>query len=142
MRDKEYIGTGWKFPPAFSKASYTAEMISGADDIKESLRILFSTMQGERIMLPDYGSGLRAMLYENLNNTIINLMKFRIDQAILFFEPRIDVESIDIRQENPENEGLVLVDVTYIISASNERANMVYPFYLNEGTSVPSQYLS
>jgi phage baseplate assembly protein W len=139
MKRDAYIGTGWKFPPAFSKADYSAAMVSGEEDIRESLYILLSTMQGERIMLPEYGAGLRPMLYENLNNTLIHLMKNKISQAILFYEPRIGTETIDVTHDT-STEGLVWINIAYTISVSNERANMVYPFYLTEGTNIPFKY--
>jgi len=139
MKSNAYIGTGWKFPPAFSKEDYSAEMISGPDDIRESLYILLSTIQGERTMLPDYGSSLRPMIYENINNTIIHRMKNKIEQAILFYEPRITTNGIEVTPD-ATTDGLVLIDITYTISLSNERANMVYPFYLTEGTSVNYKY--
>lgn len=139
MKNDAFLGTGWKFPPVFSKGDYSAEMISGPDDIRESLYILLSTMQGERIMLPDYGSSLRPMLYENLSNTLTHLMKSKIDLAILYYEPRITTNNIEVTQD-PGTEGLVWIDITYTIGTTNERANMVYPFYLTEGTNVRFMY--
>jgi phage baseplate assembly protein W len=135
----DIIGTGWKFPPAFNKDTYSAAMVAGPEDIRESLQILITTVQGERIMLPDYGSGLQSMLYENVTNTLIHLMKDKINQAILYFEPRVTTDNIDITVD-PDTEGLIWINVSYTISVSNERANMVYPYYLTEGTSVSYKY--
>jgi phage baseplate assembly protein W len=135
MRSDAFLGTGWSFPPVFSKADYSAGMVSGPDDIRESLYILFSTLQGERIMLPDYGSSLGSLLYENLNNTIAHLLKEKLGQAILMYEPRVTVDDIDIT-EGTADEGCVWISIGYTIGGSNERANMVYPFYLTEGTNV------
>lgn len=139
MDSAAYIGTGWKFPPEFSKADYGAVMVSGPEDIRESLYVLLFTLQGERVMLPEYGSGLNPMLYENLNNSLIHLMKDKINQAILYYEPRIVVDDIAITTD-PGTTGMVWIDITYTISVSNERANMVYPFYLTEGTNVRFPY--
>src|SRR5581483_9991958 len=106
MKNDACLGTGWKFPPTFNKIDYSAAMVGGPDDIRESLYVLLSTMQGERIMLPLFGAGLRPLLYENISNTLINLMKDRIDQAILYYEPRIETDQIDITQD-PSAEGLI-----------------------------------
>lgn len=135
MNSNAYIGTGWKFPPVFSKTSYSVEMVSGYEDIRESLYILLFTIPGERIMLPEYGSGLNDLLYENLSNTFLNRMRERIRLAILYYEPRITVDDLAVTHDK-NTEGKVWVEITYTVSASNERANVVYPFYLREGTLV------
>ena len=135
MNSNAYIGTGWKFPPVFSKAGYSAEMVSGNEDIRESLYILLFTIPGERIMLPEYGAGLNELLYENLNNTLLHRIREQIRLAILYYEPRITVDDLAVTRDN-DTEGKVWVEITYTVSASNERANIVYPFYLREGTLV------
>lgn len=84
---QSFLGRGWKFPLSFSKSG--VEMSETDDDIDESLRILFSTYPGERIMHPDYGCRLRDFCFRQFNETFIALLKDEINRAILFHESRI-----------------------------------------------------
>lgn len=130
-----FIGQGWAFPPSFETVNYSVVMVSGEEDIQQSLRVLFSTVPGERIMVPGYGCDLRPFIFENIDNTLINRMKLVIEKAVLYYESRINLEKVDIEQD-PSVPGLILITLEYIISETNTRTNMVYPFYTLEGTDV------
>jgi phage baseplate assembly protein W len=131
--NKDFLGTGWGFPPTFSRLNYTVEMVSNDDDIHESLWILFSTRLGERIMVPQYGSGLWRTVFRTMTTTLMSQMKAMVQQAILNWEPRIDVDEIKV-QPDATIEGLVLINVVYTVRKTNTRSNLVYPFYLTEAT--------
>lgn len=131
--NNSFLGTGWGFPPTFSKQTNAVEMASEEEDIKQSLFILFSTMKGERVMNTEYGNTLHEMVYENINNTLLNFIIYRIERAILLFEPRIKVSDIKIDASN-RDEGVIYISVFYTVIQTNTRTNIVYPFYLNEGT--------
>ena len=105
-------------------------MLSGEEDIESSLQILLSTALGERIMQPKFGCNLSDMVFENLDVTLQTEMKNRIEVAILFYEPRVDLEGIALTPD--ETGGLIIIDVRYIVRATNTRGNLVYPFYLTE----------
>lgn len=135
--EQDFLGTGWSFPPTFSRVDNSVEMVSGETDIHESLWILFSTLLGERIMLPQYGSRVWDMVFDSLTTTFKTLLEDNIREAILNWEPRIDVDAIAIDQEKSD-EGLVSVTVDYTIRKTNSRSNIVYPFYIQEGT-IPAQ---
>ncbi len=110
-------------------------MISDEEDIKSSLEILLTTKIGERIMLPKYGCNVDELLFNPLNRTLKTYVSELIRTAILYHEPRIDVEKIDISQGDDLN-GELLVSLDYKIRATNSRTNMVYPFYKEEGTNL------
>jgi phage baseplate assembly protein W len=131
--EASFLGTGWAFPPAFNLQTHSVEMVSDEEDIKQSLFILFDTMKGERIMNTEYGSSLQTMVYEVISNTLLHFIIYRIERAILFFEPRIIVSNIDIDTSH-EIEGILYISVFYTIIQTNTRNNIVYPFYLREGT--------
>ncbi len=130
-----FLGRGWKFPPEFSKKTNETVMSSGEQNIKESLTVLLSTRVGERVMNPDYGCNLDELLFTPLDLTLKTYVSDLIRTAILYYEPRIDVTSIDIMDDS-ELEGELLVEINYIIRATNSRRNLVYPFYKGEGTDV------
>lgn len=131
--NKSFLGTGWSFPPEFSKTKKTVVMTSDEVDIKKSLEILLATRLGERIMQPTYGCNLEELMFKPLNVTLKTFVIDLIKTAILYHEPRIDIEKIDIDPTN-ELQGELLILVDYRIRATNSRANLVYPFYKAEGT--------
>jgi len=129
---KTFLGVGWKFPPTFDKTSGSVMLVSEEEDIRESLFILLSTKPGERTMLPEYGCDLNKMIFESIDSSLITEMKGMIENAILYFEPRIILNEIDISQDKT-NDGLLLIDVQYTVRKTNKRSNMVYPYYILEG---------
>jgi phage baseplate assembly protein W len=133
--EQAFLGTGWSFPPEFKKITKSVIMISDEEDIKSSLEILLSTKIGERIMLPKYGCNMDELIFNPLNRTLKTFVSELVRTAILYHEPRIDVEKIDITQGDDLN-GEVLVVLDYKIRATNSRTNMVYPFYKEEGTNL------
>lgn len=134
-RNKAFLGRGWSFPPEFVKGQKGVRMISDEEDIKSSLHILLTTRLGERVLLPEYGCNLEELLFENLNRTLITYVVELIKTAILYHEPRIDVQKIDISQTN-EIEGKLIIVIDYIVRATNARNNMVFPFYKEEGSNI------
>lgn len=132
-KNTSFLGTGWAFPPTFNPKTHEVEMVSEDEDIKQSLHILFGTLKGERVMNTEYGSNLNDMVFENIGTTLLHFIIYRIEQAILFFEPRIKVSNIDI-DASEQIEGVVYISVFYTIIQTNTRSNIVYPFYLKEGT--------
>ncbi len=132
---KAFLGIGWDFPPEFSEDLNEVNMISDEEDIKSSLEILLSTRLGERVLLPNYGCNLQDLLFEKLDRTLITYTKDKIQTAILYHEPRIDVISIDISETNPLG-GQLVIKIEYKIRATNSRTNVVFPFYKGEGTDV------
>lgn len=133
--DQSFLGTGWSFPPEFNKAWKNVKTVSAEDDILESLHILLTTSPGERIMQPDYGCGLRAMVFETMNDSTITAIKDVIERAVLFYEPRITLDGIEVDAEEIYD-GLIKIQLNYTIRATNSRSNMVYPFYFQEGANI------
>lgn len=133
--DKTFLGSGWSFPPEFNKRSRSVRMVSGEEDIKESLRILMETKPNERVMQPDFGCGLKSLVFESINPSSLTMIKDTIRRAVLFFEPRIDLEDIEI-DEKQAYEGLLTIKLVYTVRTTNSRTNLVYPFYFKEGTNI------
>ena len=134
-RKTDLVGRGWSFPPTFERAAGEVVMVQDDTDIRQSLHILFSTALRERIMLPAYGCTLQDHVFDQIGMPLFIELEDLIGKAILFFEPRIIVNSIDAEQD-ALNLGRVNIAIAYTIRRSNTRSNMVYPFYLSEGTSV------
>jgi len=130
---KSFLGEGWSFPPEFHKGTKAVKMLEGEDDIKSSLEILLTTRLGERIMVPGYGCNLDELLFKPLNLTLKTYVIDLIKKAILYHEPRIDVNRIAIDPIN-EAAGELLINIDYTIRSTNSRKNMVFPFYKAEGS--------
>jgi uncharacterized protein len=128
----DFLGRGWSFPPRFGADGLT--MVSAEDDIRESLLILLSTVPGERVMQPTYGCGLKMHVFETINESTLAAIRDVVSKAILFFEPRVVVENIDIDQSEGM-EGKLNIHVGYRVRTTNNRYNLVYPFYFNEATN-------
>jgi phage baseplate assembly protein W len=132
---KDFIGRGWQFPVEFKKNLGTAVMLSGDDDIRNSLEVLFATRVGERIMHSSFGSALDSFLFMPINRSTITYMKAVISDEILFNEPRIILNDIDI-QPSADADGKLDIIFDYTVSATNNRYNYVYPYYLTEATNL------
>ncbi len=128
-----FLGRGWSFPPRFDPAKGEVAMVEREEDIHESLRILFLTRKGERVMHPNYGCNLHDLVFEPVDSQTVSAIETTIEQAILFFEPRIDVVQITVETED-WLEGRLSIGLEYTIRATNSRRNIVFPFYIREGT--------
>jgi uncharacterized protein len=135
MELKSFLGTGWSFPPTFDSNGKNVRMVSDEEDIAESLRILLSTQQGERLMRPDYGCNLRQFIFERQDSTFVAGLNHVIYQALLNFEPRVNFIDASIVDRN-DLDGMLHIQVNYTIIITNTRHNIVFPFYLLEGTNL------
>ena len=133
LRDADtFLGRGWSFPPVITEQG--VRMSAYEQDIEESLRVLFSTSPGERVNRYDYGCPLRRYAFEPLTTQLLVRMRNEINRAVTLYEPRIALDDVSF-EEQPE-QGVLLIHVSYTVIRTNNRSNMVYPFYLNEGTNV------
>lgn len=128
-----FLGTGWGFPPEFSRDTSTVGLTSDHEDIQKSIEILLSTTVGERIMQPEYGCNLYRLLFEPLDTSLKTFFKDMIKRAFLLFEPRVKLD--DVAFETDDVNGIVKVILNYQVIATNNRYNMVYPFYIGEASS-------
>lgn len=142
--DPNFLGRGWQFPPRFDadldpsgrpRGKGVLAMAAGNEDIRESLTILMATLRGERMMRPNYGLGLQEHVFDPTDETTLGYFRSQIEEAILFYEPRIKVETITI-DTSEEVDGQLLIQIDYWVPTTNSRSNMVFPFYFREGTNI------
>lgn len=137
--DRAFLGRGWTFPPTFDRRARMSgvRMLEHEADIASSLEVLLSTARGERIMVPQYGCNLDELLFESLDTRMRTLMADKIQSAILYHEPRVDLERVElIGGEADELEGRVLISITYRVRTTNSRFNFVFPYFRDEGTDI------
>ncbi len=133
--EKSFLGRGWSFPPEFNRENRSVKMLENEDDIRSSLQILLTTRLGERIMVPEYGCNLDELMFNPLNLTLKTYVVDLIKTAILYHEPRIDVKKISIDAADELN-GVLMINIDYIIRSTNSRRNMVFPYYKEEGSEL------
>jgi phage baseplate assembly protein W len=127
---KAFLGRGWAFPIGVDSTGAIAEAAHEAD-IEQSVRIILGTEPGERVMRPDFGAGLRGLVFEPINTTTMALVQFRVRNALILWEPRIDSVTVKVSAEPPI--GKLKIDIGYRIRTTNTFYNLVYPFFVQEG---------
>lgn len=103
-------------------------MVHDEEDIRQSLIILFSTSVGERFNR-QYGCNLNEFVHEVMNLSVLQLMEEQIRQAVILYEPRIELEKVHFDSSH-EAEGTLFIELDYRIRQLNVMSNLVYPFYL------------
>lgn len=134
-KNNSFLGQGWAFPPAFNFERGTTELVENEKDIEESIKIILGTIPGERVMFPTFGCPIQKFVFESDSATQKTMLKDAVYDALLFNEPRIKVEKIDIKDDTLAN-GTIYIHVMYTVIITNTRNNIVYPFYFKEGTNL------
>lgn len=133
--EKSFLGKGWSFPPEFRKGVEPTMTAVEEEDIRQSLEILMRTTPGERVHRYDFGCGIRRFVHEEMTLTTQTQMQDVISRAVLMFEPRVTLHDVDFDMERIY-EGVIMIGLDYTVRRTNSRSNMVFPFYLNEGTEI------
>jgi len=126
--NKDILGMGWSFPPRIDGRGGIA-MSPHEHDIEESIRVILSTAKGERPMRPNFGCDIHNLIFAPNNATTWGLAARYVEEALGWWEPRIEVTDIDPRPD-PEDTSRLLINIKYRIKATNDARNIVYPFYL------------
>ena len=129
--EKEFLGRGWAFPVALDQRTGGIAMSAHERDIEQSIYIILSTAKGERLMRPEFGCGIHSFVFQVMNTTTMTLIEQSVREALERWERRIKVENVAVTYDpSPGNQCLVRID--YVVRSTNDRRNLVYPFYLNE----------
>ena len=129
--ESQFLGRGWSFPPTFNKGEKQVIMLEGEDDIRSSIEVLLATELGERVLQPTFGWRRDSWLFESLSTSAATAIQKEIEDALVFFEPRIDLDSVRL-VPGQENSGRVEIHIDYTVRNTNTRNNLVFPFYLSE----------
>jgi phage baseplate assembly protein W len=115
----EKLGSDLKMP-----IKSVFEPISGTDLLNQDIQILLLTSPGERVNNPQYGCGLNAMIWENMDEAASKGSQV-IKTAITKFEPRISLLSVTSRLNR--NTGLIIFIIKYVEKATGSIGNLVFP---------------
>ena len=130
---KAFLGRGWKFPVAVDPVSGRIAMSEYEQDIKESIRIILATAPGERLMRPDFGCGIHDLVFATISRATLGVFESRVRESIIKFEARVEIVKLDISTKEAAN-GKLEIQLTYRVRETNNEFNLVFPFYLTEGT--------
>jgi phage baseplate assembly protein W len=129
---KAFLGLGWAFPVTNDPRG-EIQMAAYEEDVRQAVRIILGTNHGERVMRPDFGAGLNALLFEPMSTTTLALTQHYVERALIEWEPRIDVLAVRVGFDQDPSRGRLLIEIDYRVRATNTFYNLVYPFYLLEG---------
>lgn len=129
---RDFLGKGWKFPVGVDPATGRMRSASSEEDIQEAVRLILLTGKGERMMQPEFGCNLRSFTFDHMDYTTQTQMEREAQEALIRWEPRIT--DVEVRLErDPGDDGRLLLRVSYVVRATNNPYNLVYPYYINEG---------
>lgn len=130
---KEFLGQGLKFPLQVDPRTGKIAMVSAEDDIREAIGIILGTMQGERVMRPDFGSNVFEYTFSAASSTVQEAIADQVRDQLARQELRIEDVSVTCREADGTT-GTIIVEVGYTVRSTNNRYNHVYPFYVTEGS--------
>lgn len=133
MNGKEFMGRGLRVPLQIDPKTGKFAMVSAEEDIAEAIGIILRTVQGERVMRPEFGSNVMDYTFTSASDSERQSLAFDLKEQLSYLEPRID--DIDVMcRDNDALEGSIIVEVSYRVRSTNNRYNHVYPFFMTEGS--------
>lgn len=123
----DFLGQGWAFPVAIKAGR--VQFASGAEDIRQAVRLILQTAPGERVMLPAFGCRINELVFAAGNATAVSLAQLYVTQALNRWEPRIQLTGV-AAEVAPREPNCLVVTVDYLIRERNQPDNLVYPFFL------------
>jgi phage baseplate assembly protein W len=124
----DFIGRGIAFPMRVDQSGSIATS-SGTEDIDSSIRMILTTAPGERLMRPFFGCRIWELLFEPINANTLGLMGEAVREAIGRWEPRVVLDDVRL-DPSGQHAGQVLIEIDYTVRTTNDRRNLVYPFYV------------
>jgi len=126
---EDFHGVGVAFP--FGLEDNRIGLTQELESIEQSIKIILGTGKGERVMRPEFGCGLQQLAFSPVNDSTASLAIFHIKESLRQWEPRIEVEKVDV--STTEKRNCLEIAIEYRVITSNNRYNLIYPFYLERG---------
>jgi uncharacterized protein len=124
---QDFIGAGWAFPLGVAPQGGIA-LVRREVELEQAMRLILSTYPGERPMRPEFGSRIRDFVFRPINVQTVAELTRVVRDALLRWEPRVDVEAVLVSPVAGED-GLLHIDIQYRSKDTNDRRNLVFPFY-------------
>lgn len=126
--DPSFLGRGFGWPLGVDHTG-SIRLADPLEALDRSIEIVLMTAPGERLMRPQFGCAIWDLHFEPVTATLLGRIQEAVRRAVAQWEPRVEV--VDVRPEpDPDNNALIRIHLTYQVKATNDRRNLVYPFYL------------
>ncbi len=124
----DFVGRGFAWPLGVDHTGAIALTAPGGD-IEDAIRVVLLTAPGERLMRPQFGCRIWDLMFEPVTPNLLGLISQAVRDALAQWEPRIEVDDVRPTQDGDDS-GLVHIQITYRVKSTNDRRNLVYPFYV------------
>tara|TARA_R100001015_G_C4635188_1_gene203948 strand:+ start:10269 stop:10637 length:369 start_codon:yes stop_codon:yes gene_type:complete len=88
--------------------------------IKQNLKMLILTDPGERVMVPEFGVGIRSYLFENFNNLTFTKIETDIREQVSKYLPVVSINQV-LFDDSGEDFNTLSIAIVYSIPALNVR---------------------
>ncbi|WP_370250062.1 GPW/gp25 family protein [Nocardioides sp.] len=126
--DGAFVGRGFSWPLEVDHTG-SIRLTDGVPDLDAAIRIVLSTSPGERVMRPQFGCRIWDLLFEPVTGNLLGLINEAVRDALAQWEPRIAVEQV-YSEPDPHDHSRVAVHIDYRVRVTNDRRNLVFPFYV------------
>ena len=127
-KSRDFLGQGLAFPLQVNPQGGIA-LASGERDIEQAIRIILGTAPGERVMRPEFGCRIHELIFAPQDAATQSLVVYYVEEALLQWEPRIDVQEVDVHPD-PARDGALLVEIRYRVKDTHDERSIVYPFFI------------
>lgn len=124
----DFIGRGFGWPLRVDHTG-SLQLTQDAAGLDDAIRVVLLTAPGERLMRPQFGCRIWDLVFEPVTANLLGLISQAVREALAQWEPRILVEDVTPTQD-PDNPGMVNILISYRVRTTNDRRNLVYPFYV------------
>lgn len=124
----ELLGSGLAFPLRVDRLGGIA-LVEDEQDVREAIGVILGTAPGERPMRPEFGCGVHDYVFDVVDAYTVGRIERDVRSALDRWEPRIDVQAVEV-DASAVDEGRLLIDIHYVVRATNDERNLVYPFYV------------
>ena len=133
IRSREFLGQGLAFPLQLNPRGQIA-LAAGERSIDRAIRLILSTMPGERVMRPNFGCRAWELVFDPINASTASELEYYVADALKFWEPRIEVDHVEAFRD-ADLDGALLVEIEYTIKATHDPRSIVYPFFIIDEAS-------
>ena len=124
----EFVGSGWAFPLRTDPTGRVA-LVSGTEEVEQSIRLILMTAPGERPMRPEFGCAVHDYVFAPADASTAGDVAYAVRVAINRWEPRVDLGDVTVRFDAVDR-GVLYVDIQYSLRGTNSPRNLVFPFYV------------
>jgi len=133
MAKNDFLGRGWSFPVNVDPVTGRMRTVAFDEDIAQSIKLILMTQRGQRVMRPNFGSHLQTYAFRELNTTTMTLVEEDVRDALIMYEQRITEVEVRASVASAE-QGELSISIAYVVRATNSPYNLVFPYFLYEGT--------